>query len=97
MIEEYLKTHEAFGESDAVKAAEIREGLHIKPRDLFHIIENERIHGALILSTKRNGGGYFLPSCEADLKLCTGRLLREAETTARVAHAMLSAWEDMTQ
>ena len=50
------------GEENAMRSAEIRAALGIKTtRHLQAEIEYERLHGALILSTCRNHGGYYLP------------------------------------
>jgi hypothetical protein len=51
------------GESNAIKVAELgRLAGGLNNRALRRQIEQERLDGALILSTVRNGGGYFLPS-----------------------------------
>ncbi len=51
------------GEENAMRSSDIRAALGIKTtRQLQAEIEYERLHGALILSTCRNHGGYYLPS-----------------------------------
>lgn len=50
------------GEENAMRSADIRAALGIKTtRQLQVEIEFEHLHGALILSTWRNHGGYYLP------------------------------------
>ena len=53
------------GEQNAVTSADLLRlaGLH-SPRALRSQIEKERAAGALILSTVRGHGGYFLPSAD---------------------------------
>ena len=53
------------GEQNATKSSVLMElaGLH-SPRALRSQIEKERAAGALILSTVRGHGGYFLPSAD---------------------------------
>ena len=51
------------GESNALRTADLVKQTGCRNnRELRARIERERLDGALILSTVRNGGGYFLPS-----------------------------------
>ena len=56
MITELLKE----GRENAVPAEDLMMILNITPRKLFEQIRAERRDGSLILSTKDNGGGYWL-------------------------------------
>ena len=56
------------GERNAVPSRELRKWTGLKTnRDLQMVIAKERAEGKLILSTCRNGGGYFAPSDGASL------------------------------
>ena len=51
------------GERNAVPSRELRKWTGLKTnRELQIVIAKEREEGKLILSTCRNGGGYFAPS-----------------------------------
>ena len=51
------------GERNAVSSRELLKWTGLKTnRDLQIVIAKERAEGKLILSTCRNGGGYFAPS-----------------------------------
>ena len=51
------------GERNAVPSRELLKWTGLKTnRDLQMVIAKERAEGKLILSTCRNGGGYFAPS-----------------------------------
>ena len=51
------------GERNAIPSRELRKWTGLKTnRDLQIVIAKERAEGKLILSTCRNGGGYFAPS-----------------------------------
>lgn len=53
------------GEENAVSTAQLVKRLGLRDsRSLRALIERERAEGALILSTVRGGGGYFLPSSD---------------------------------
>lgn len=50
------------GEGNAIPTAQLMELTGIQyVRELRHEVAKERAAGYLILSTRRNGGGYFLP------------------------------------
>lgn len=53
------------GEENAVSTAQLVKRLGLRDsRSLRALVEAERAEGALILSTVRGGGGYFLPSSD---------------------------------
>ena len=55
------------GEENALTTVELVKLAGLKsPRELRAQIERERTAGALILSTVRNKGGYFLPSFDPE-------------------------------
>lgn len=56
-------------------------------RDLQRAIRTERENGALILSTKESGGGYYLPGSSAELREFVNVYEREAKSI----FAMLTA------
>ena len=56
MIVELLKP----GRENITSTDELLEVLQIRPRNLYKAIREERRAGAAILSTKENGGGYWL-------------------------------------
>ncbi len=69
------------GERNAVRASQLVATLGFRSvRELQREVEFERLHGALILSTSRSPGGYFLPSEGA-----AGR--REIADFIRTVHA----------
>lgn len=70
------------GEQNAITSAALANlaGLH-SPRELRAEIEKERAAGALILSTVRGHGGYYLPSTDP----VQGRA--EIEAFVRTVHA----------
>ena len=53
------------GEENAMSTAQLVKRLGLRDsRKLRAMVESERAEGALILSTVRHGGGYFLPSSD---------------------------------
>ncbi len=53
------------GEENAMSTAQLVKRLGLRDsRKLRALVEAERAEGALILSTVRGGGGYFLPSSD---------------------------------
>lgn len=52
-----------FGEENAISSKVLAQMVGVSSvRELQHRVATEREHGALILSTCRNGGGYYRPS-----------------------------------
>ena len=60
-------------------------------RQLRNIIERERLNGTLILSTVRNGGGYFLPSEGAEGKAEINAFVRTVHARAVNSLAILKS------
>ena len=59
MITEFLKT----GKDNSVPSKVLAKMIGCRNvRDLQTLISQERQQGAVILSTSRNGGGYYLPA-----------------------------------
>ena len=59
MVVEFLKR----GKQKAIPSKQLAKMVGCKNvRDLRALISKERQQGAVILSTSRNGGGYYLPS-----------------------------------
>lgn len=59
MIAEFLKTGKDNAVPSKVLAKKVGCG---SVRDLRDLVAKERQRGAVILSTSRNGGGYYLPA-----------------------------------
>lgn len=67
MIKEYLEQEGAIGEEHAITTQTITEVFHILPRRLIDIVANERKGGALICSTQKGKGGYYMPANESEI------------------------------
>lgn len=70
------------GKANAVRSKVLAEacGFH-SVRELQAAIEKERRAGAVILSTTSDGGGYYLPASEAEVKVFIRTLQRRAKNT----------------
>lgn len=65
MVNELLK----IGKSNIMTSEELINALKLSgTRELVSIVQKERQQGAVILSTCGNGGGYYLPETEQELK-----------------------------
>ena len=65
MVNELLK----IGKSNIMTSEELINTLKLSgTRELVSIVQKERQQGAVILSTCGNGGGYYLPETEQELK-----------------------------
>lgn len=62
MIKEYLEQEGAIGVANAIPTQTITEVLHMCPRKLVALVANERKEGALICSTQKRKGGYYMPA-----------------------------------
>ena len=67
-VESLLAAAGAYGAENAVRTADLlsMSGISDK-RALQHIIEKERVAGAVICSKCREGGGYYLPSSRDEI------------------------------
>ena len=76
MITEFLKT----GKDNAVPSKVLAKMIGCRNvRDLQTLISQERQQGAVILSTSRNGGGYYLPADAEEVR----EFIRTLDTRAR--------------
>ena len=87
------------GEQNAVPSRELRKWTGLKTnRDLQMVIAKERAEGKLILSTCRNGGGYFAPSdgalCAAEIRSFIATLINRAANTQKALTAARKALGD---
>ena len=94
LIESLLPT----GEQNAIRASDLAHLAGVKSnRELRNMISRERAAGALILSTCRNGGGYFLPSGgeagRREMEAFVATLRTRALNTLRAVKAARSALE----
>lgn len=65
MIEELLQE----GKENAIRSQKLADLAGCKSiRELQQVIAEERARGAVILSTSQNGGGYFLPQNEMEVR-----------------------------
>ena len=65
MVAELLPT----GKENAIKSQRLADLIGCKSiRELQQIIAEERAKGTVILSTAQNGGGYFLPQNEMEVR-----------------------------
>ncbi|MGI6181915.1 MAG: hypothetical protein ACOYIE_07545 [Agathobaculum sp.] len=65
-------------------------------RELQKAIERERQSGAVILSTCTEGGGYFLPANEQEIREFIRTLSNRAKNTRRSMESALDALDGMT-
>ena len=74
------------GKENAISAKELCDRLGFNsPRDLQYQICRERKAGAVILSTCQEGGGYFLPGNDSEVR----QFIRTLENRARNTFAAL--------
>lgn len=87
MIAEILEKVKAYGALHAVPAQTLLLKTGLRRRELHSQIERERVGGAPILSQRDNGGGFFLPS--ADAEAAHDELRNFVSTTSAQALRML--------
>lgn len=92
-ISEYLPT----GKENAIPSRALAEILGFDTvRELQKAIERERQAGAVILSTCTEGGGYFLPANETEIREFIRTLSNRAKNTRRSMESALDALDGMT-
>ena len=75
------------GEEKAVSRSTLAAMLGLSDRELRREIAGERLHGALILSTMKHGGGYFRAASLEELR----RWVNSMESRGRATFAVVSA------
>lgn len=92
-IADYLPT----GKQNAVPSKELADLLGFDTvRELQKSIERERQAGAVILSTCTDGGGYFLPANESEIREFIRTLSNRAKNTRRSMESAQDALDEMT-
>ena len=92
-ITDYLPT----GKENAIPSKTLAEILGFDTvRELQKAIERERQAGAVILSTCTEGGGYFLPANETEIREFIRTLSNRAKNTRRSMESALVALDGMT-
>ena len=92
-ITDYLPT----GKENAIPSKTLAEILGFDTvRELQKAIERERQAGAVILSTCTEGGGYFLPANETEIREFIRTLSNRAKNTRRSMESALDALDGMT-
>ena len=92
-ITDYLPT----GKENAMPSKTLAEILGFDTvRELQKAIERERQAGAVILSTCTEGGGYFLPANETEIREFIRTLSNRAKNTRRSMESALDALDGMT-
>ena len=92
-ITDYLPT----GKENAIPSKTLAEILGFDTvRELQKAIERERQAGAVILSTCTEGGGYFLPATETEIREFIRTLSNRAKNTRRSMESALDALDGMT-
>lgn len=92
-ITDYLPT----GKENAIPGKTLAEILGFDTvRELQKAIERERQAGAVILSTCTEGGGYFLPANETEIREFIRTLSNRAKNTRRSMESALDALDGMT-
>ena len=92
-ISEYLPT----GKENAIPSRALADMLGFDTvRELQKAIERERQSGAVILSTCTEGGGYFLPANETEIREFIRTLSNRAKNTRRSMGRALDALDGMT-
>lgn len=92
-ISEYLPT----GKQNAIPSKALADMLGFDTvRELQKAIERERQAGAVILSTCTEGGGYFLPANETEIREFIRTLSNRAKNTRRSMESALDALDGMT-
>ena len=91
-ITDYLPT----GKENAIPSKTLAEILGFDTvRELQKAIERERQAGAVILSTCTEGGGYFLPANETEIREFIRTLSNRAKNTRRSMESALDALDGM--
>ena len=69
------------GKDRAIKTAQLMDvtGIETK-RELCDEIRRERLQGALIISTKSNGGGYYRPKDDIEIATFVATFEKEAKS-----------------
>ena len=92
-ITDYLPT----GKENAIPSKTLAEILGFDTvRELQKAIARERQAGAVILSTCTEGGGYFLPANETEIREFIRTLSNRAKNTRRSMESALDALDGMT-
>ena len=92
-ITDYLPT----GKENAIPSKTLAEILGFDTvRELQKAIERERQAGGVILSTCTEGGGYFLPANETEIREFIRTLSNRAKNTRRSMESALDALDGMT-
>ena len=92
-ITDYLPT----GKENAIPSKTLAEILGFYTvRELQKAIERERQAGAVILSTCTEGGGYFFPANETEIREFIRTLSNRAKNTRRSMESALDALDGMT-
>ena len=92
-ISEYLPT----GKENAIPSRALADMLGFDTvSELQKAIERERQSGAVILSTCTEGGGYFLPANETEIREFIRTLSNRAKNTRRSMESALDALDGMT-
>lgn len=92
-ITDYLPT----GKENAIPSKTLAEILGFDTvRELQKAIEREWQAGAVILSTCTEGGGYFLPANETEIREFIRTLSNRAKNTRRSMESALDALDGMT-
>ena len=92
-ITDYLPT----GKENAIPSKTLAEILGFDTvRELQKAIERERQAGAVILSTCTEGGGYFLPANETEIREFIRTLSNRAKNTRRSMESALDALDGLT-
>lgn len=82
------------GRENAIPAKTLAAACGAKTvRDLQKKIEAERGAGAVILSTTQDGGGYYLPSSEQEVRDFIRTLSNRAKNTMKAAESARRALE----
>lgn len=68
MIREYLKKNGAIGAKRAITTNTLVNALRVNRRQLVDMVAKERAGGALICSTTKGKGGYYLPASVQEIK-----------------------------
>ena len=68
MIREYLKSHGAIGVKRAITTNTLVNALQVNRRQLVDMVAKERANGALICSTTKGKGGYYLPASVQEIE-----------------------------
>ena len=93
-IADILEANGAIGKENRMYRNEIMHFLQIESaREFWKLFAAERRRGALICSTKGDGGGYYLPKDNDEIERCCRRLRREGAALYEAAKRMEAALE----